>query len=128
MHLKNEIEKLSQENEDGERLRHEMKEEKERLIKQYEDQIEQLKLALQAVHNEHQKKMSIDKGKLSITSAHANNIITISDIEDTISREQLRRAEADFELKILEIESIFPIFIPFLNNHTFSKSKESTNK
>lgn len=103
--MKNEIQKLSQENENGERLRYELKEEKTRLVKQYEDQIEKLKLALQSAHKEHQTKVSIDKGKISIASLHANNIITISGAEDTIPKDQMRRTEADFELKMLEIES-----------------------
>lgn len=81
-----------------------MKEEKERLIKHYQEQIESLKKALEMLSNEYQKKSSTDKDKININNFHANNIIALSAFEEG-ARGQAKKTELDYEMKLLEIES-----------------------
>lgn len=103
-----------------------MKEEKERLIKHYQEQIESLKKALEMLSNEYQRKSSTDKDKININHFHANNIIALSAFEDGV-RGQAKKTELDFEMKLLEIESNSSIkghSVLFLNS-TFEESTHS---
>ena len=90
------------ENLKGDRIRHAMKEEKERIIKHYQEQMQKLKKVFESLQSESNRNEHTEKSALAYLNG--KNAIALADYEESKSTESggvMRK----YELKMLEIES-----------------------
>lgn len=82
----------------NDRIRHAMKEEKDKLIKIHQEQVETLKKKLETLVEEGLKKLSVEKDG---SNAHYFNLFSEGLTEGSVSK----NVTADYEMKFLEMES-----------------------